>query len=111
MSKYGAKKTLVDGIVFDSRMEAARYTELRLLEQAGQIEGLTRQPEYLLLPGFTDAAGKRHRAIKHIADFSYFENGRLIVEDVKGVETAVWKLKHKMFLWRYPHIEYKVVKP
>jgi hypothetical protein len=71
--KYGAVKTTVDGIEFDSKAEARRYTELRLLEHAGEIRDLELQPRYELLPAFVDAEGVRHRAIEYVADFRYVD--------------------------------------
>lgn len=80
--------------MFDSKAESYRYLELKLLEKAGEIENLKLQVKYELLP---KQAG--HRAVTYIADFVYFDvkNGRkLVVEDVKGVKTEVYKLKRKM---------------
>lgn len=107
--KYHNKKTEIDGIVFDSAGEARRYQELKLQVQCGAIENLELQPKYELQPSFK--RGKSTiRAIKYIADFRYIENGRIIVEDYKGAEPAVWKLKEKMFKFRYPELELRVVK-
>jgi hypothetical protein len=108
-SKYGNRKTVVDGIAFDSRAEARRYEELRLLEQAGLISGLQLQPRYILLEGFRDATGKPERAITYTGDFQYREGGRTVVEDVKGKATDVYKLKRKLFKSRYPQIEFREV--
>lgn len=103
-SKYGNRKTVVDGITFDSRREANRYRQLKTLEQAGEITDLVLQPSFVLLDAFTDAHGKRHQAIRYVADFQYTDrDGSVIVEDAKGIETAVFKLKRKLFLSRYPH--------
>lgn len=110
MSKYGNRKTTVNGITFDSAAEAQRYTDLLLLERAGHIENLRLQPKFELLPAFTDGHGKRHRATHYIADFQYTEGDRDVVEDVKGVETKVFKLKRKLFLMRYPNLYFRVVK-
>lgn len=91
-SKYGAVKTEVDGIVFDSKHEAKRYQELRLLEQAWEITNLRLQVPYILFP-----KSKHGRALKYIADFTYNDrNGQLIVEDAKGVKTPVYRLKRRM---------------
>ena len=49
-NKYGAKKLIIDGETFDSRMEARRWRELRLLQRAGEIDGLQRQVKYVLIP-------------------------------------------------------------
>jgi hypothetical protein len=100
--KYGNRKTVVDGIKFDSRAEAGRYKELRLMEKAGVIRDLVLQPEFLLQDKFKHK-GKTERAVKYTADFKYFDilRGVYIVEDVKGVETEAFKIKRKLFLKRY----------
>jgi len=103
MSKYHSRKTLVDGIVFDSAKEARRYRELRLLERAGVISDLQLQPEFILSVAFTKN-GTRYRAIKYIADFQYTENGQTVIEDVKGVKTAVYRLKKTLFEAQYPDL-------
>jgi hypothetical protein len=101
--KYNAKKTMVDGFTFDSLAEAARYCELCLLQQAGEISDLELQPKFVLLDKFTDFEGKRRRGISYHADFRYVEvkNGQIVVEDVKGKETEGFKLKLKLFLVKY----------
>lgn len=107
-TKYGNKKTECDGHIFDSAAEARRYRELRLLERANVIEGLKLQPEFILQPAYK-RNGKRIQAIKYRGDFLYIEDGVLVVEDVKGVETPVFRLKRKMFEYVYPEIQLKVV--
>lgn len=107
-NKYGAKKTEIDGIVFDSKAEAGRYQELKLLQAGGVISGLKLQPAFVLLDSFRDRDGKRHQAVKYVADFQYTEDGIEVVEDVKGyAKNRVWLLKKKLFLSRYP--EYRFV--
>lgn len=111
-SKYKAKKEKVDGIVFDSRKEARRYTELLLLEQAGDIKDLKRQVKYILIPAQKepDTIGPRggtikgkslEREVAYYADFVYYDNrtGELVVEDVKGVRTPEYTIKRKLMLW------------
>lgn len=101
-SKYNAKKTVVDGIEFDSLREADRYCELKLLEKANEIRNLELQPRFLLQDKFKDKMGTTHRKIEYVADFLYIDNdGKAIVEDVKGVLTDVYKIKKKMFLKIY----------
>ena len=100
MSKYHSKKVAIDGHVFDSKKEADRYCELRLLERAGEISNLRLQPRYLLQPAFT-CDGNAYRKIEYVADFEYVENGRTVVEDVKGMRTEVYKIKKKLFLMQY----------
>lgn len=98
--KYHAKKTVVDGITFDSRKEADRYLVLKGMEEDGTIEGLRRQVRYELIPAF-DVDGRHYRPVCYVADFVYREDGREVVEDVKGVRTDVYRLKSKLFARRY----------
>ena len=94
-SKYGNRKlTAPDGQKFDSVKEYHRWGCLRLLERAGEISNLKRQVKYELIP---KQAGER--SCSYIADFTYMENGKLVVEDVKGVKTDAYKIKKKLMLW------------
>ena len=107
--KYNNKKIEINGHVFDSKAEARRYQELALLEKAGVISGLRLQPEYELIPAFK----KMHRSFRktvYIADFEYVENGRKIVEDVKGFKTEVYKLKKKLFEYKYKDMTLREVR-
>lgn len=108
--KYNAKKTEVDGIAFDSKREATRYMELKLFEKAGEISDLKLQPKFVLQESFVDNAGHHFRAITYKADFQYKEGSSTVVEEVKGFETETWKLKKKMFLYRYPAMILRVIK-
>lgn len=99
-SKYHARKTVVDGITFDSRREADRYLVLKGMEKDGSIEDLRRQVRYELIPAF-DVDGKHYRPVYYVADFVYVEDGKEVVEDVKGMRTDVYKLKSKLFARRY----------
>lgn len=99
-SKYHAKKTTVDGITFDSRKEADRYLVLKSMEEDGAIEDLRRQVRYELVPAF-DVDGRHYRPVYYVADFVYREDGREVVEDVKGMKTDVYKLKSKLVAYRY----------
>lgn len=98
MNKYLNKKTVIDGITFDSKKEARRYSELKLLERAGQIDTLTLQPKFMLIPSQRRADGKAERPVVYIGDFMYRENGQFIVEDTKGVRTADYVIKRKLML-------------
>lgn len=80
-NKYGAKKTEVDGIVFDSKREAVLYHEFKLLLRAGKLSNLKRQPSY-------DLIVNGHKIKTYRADFEYLENGTLHVIDVKSEATA-----------------------
>lgn len=108
MSKYRAKKTEIDGIKFDSKKEAKRYIALKELEKKGNIEKLTLQPRFLLQEGFRKN-GKAYRKIEYVADFMYEQDGKLIVEDVKGIKTDVYKLKQKLFEKRYQDLTIKEI--
>lgn len=99
-SKYHAKRTCVDGITFDSKREADRYLVLKGMEEDGAIEDLRRQVRYELVPAF-DVDGRHYRPVCYVADFVYVEDGRTVVEDVKGMRTDVYRLKSKLFAKRY----------
>lgn len=99
-SKYHAKKTVVDGITFDSKREADRYLVLKSMEEDGAIEDLRRQVRYELMPAF-DVDGRHYRPVFYVADFVYVEDGKTVVEDVKGMRTDVYRLKSKLFARRY----------
>lgn len=99
-SKYHAKRTSVDGIVFDSKREADRYLVLKSMEEDGTIEDLRRQVRYELVPAF-NVDGKHYRPVYYVADFVYVEDGKETVEDVKGMVTDVYRLKSKLFAKRY----------
>lgn len=99
-SKYHAKKTVVNGITFDSKREADRYLVLKSMEEDGAIKDLRRQVRYELIPAF-DVDGKHYRPVYYVADFVYREDGKEVVEDVKGMVTDVYRLKSKLFARRY----------
>ena len=99
-SKYHAKKTVVDGITFDSKREAYRYLVLKGMEEDGTIGDLRRQVRYELVPAF-DVDGRHYRPVFYVADFVYVEDGKEVVEDVKGMKTDVYRLKSKLFARRY----------
>lgn len=99
-SKYSAKKTVVDGVTFDSKRESERYIELKTLVKAGVIRDLELQPKFELQPGF-ECKGKKYRPIIYKADFAYMEGDTYVVEDVKGMETDVFKLKRKLFIRKF----------
>lgn len=108
MSKYRAKKTVIDGIKFDSKKEAKRYIVLRELEKQGNVEKLMLQPRFLLQEGFRKN-GKAYRKIEYVADFMYEQDGKLIIEDVKGIKTDVYKLKQKLFEKKYQDLTIKEI--
>lgn len=111
ISKYRATKVTVDGIKFDSKKEAIRYQQLRLLERAGKIKDLVLQPRFELQASYK-LKGKTIRKIEYIADFSYYDltEGITIVEDVKSEFTRkdkVYNLKKKLLLYKYKDIEFR----
>ncbi len=110
MNKYGAIQTTIDGIRFDSRAEARRYSELKLLEMAGEISDLKCHPQFELQPKFKHN-GETIRAICYTADFSYMEDGRLIVEDVKSTatKTTAFQLRRRLLLYKYQALELRIV--
>lgn len=101
MSKYHSTPTEVNGIRFDSKREANRWAELRILERAGKIQKLKRQVKYLLIPSQYRDGKCIEREASYIADFVYIKDGRLVVEDCKGFRTPEYKIKRKLMLERY----------
>lgn len=89
-----------DGMTFDSKKELLRYSELKLLEKNGMISGLDRQVPFELIPKQVENGRVVERAVKYIADFTYYENGKFVVEDVKSsaTRTDVYKIKKKLML-------------
>jgi hypothetical protein len=91
-SKHGNVKVEVDGIVFDSKREAARYMHLMMLQRVGVISGLRLQVPFVLQPAVL-LDGKKKRELKYLADFVYLQDGREIVEDSKSPHLR----KHPVF--------------
>ena len=119
-SKYHSKKVTIDGITFDSKKEAKRYQELKLLERAGVISGLELQRRFELIPAqhetyarygkkgqrLKDGSRCLEKAVFYAADFCYKDkNGDLVVEDVKGYKSggayAVFSIKRKLMRYTY----------
>jgi len=99
-NKYHNQKTKVDNITFDSKAEARRYCELKFLKAAGKIQWFWPQPSFVL-PG-----GVRYRADFMIRG----ADGRIWIEDVKGVETKEFKLKRKLWDESYPGLPLRILK-
>lgn len=97
-SKYHARKTTIDGIQFDSAKEAKRYTKLRDMQEAGEIQGLRLQVPFEILPSF-ECDGVKYRGTKYIADFVYYRDGKQVVEDTKGWKTQEYRLKKKLMAY------------
>lgn len=111
-SKYGNTKVKADGYTFDSKAEYARYCELKLLEEAGQIEDLRVHPSFVIMDGYTEPnTGKKIRTRRYEADFRYWneDTGQMIVEDVKGKRTAFFNLKWDLVRQRYPEFLFVLV--
>lgn len=113
-NKYHNKKITIEGLTFDSKREAKRYQELRLLEKAGKIRDLRTQVKFVLIPAQREPdiigpkGGKKpgkllERECAYIADFVYRDiaTDRTEVEDTKGMRTADYILKRKMMLYFY----------
>ena len=104
-NKYHNRRTVLNGLTFDSRKEAARWQELLLLQRAGYISDLRRQVKFVLIPSFGD-----ERAAVYYADFCYTENGANVVEDVKSEATKKDKsyvLKRKLLKYLFRDIVFR----
>ena len=99
--KYHNRKTVRHGITFDSKHEADRYDELRLLLKAGGIHDLKLQQTYKLVGSQRTPTGAAVRAVTYIADFVYTRDGKTIVEDAKGFKTKDYIIKKKLMLERF----------
>lgn len=114
--KYNNHKVTVDGITFDSKKEAKRYQELRLLEKAGAIRNLERQKKFILIPAQYEDTGEIYskgvhkgepkkrlveRECAYIADFAYWDTKAkdYVVEDTKGFRTPDYIIKRKLMLY------------
>ena len=122
--KYNNKKIEVDGITFDSKKEANRYKELSLLQKAGKISGLRTQVRYVLIPSQREVSDEVYtrgenkgkykpgklleRECTYVADFVYYKDGKVIVEDTKGFRTKEYIIKRKLMLYVH-HIQIKEI--
>lgn len=105
-SKYGARKTNVDGISFDSQAEANYYCKLKILLQKGEIDGFCRQARFLVTDGKDGEKGT-----EYVTDFVIFRrDGTYRIVDVKGVQTPVFKLKIKCMKEKYPNLKVELEK-
>ena len=102
-NKYNAKKVEVDGIIFSSKAESFYYEHLLGLMESGVVESFEMQKPYTLLDKFPHPkTGKTIRAIKYVPDFEViYTDGRVEVVDVKGMQTDVFRMKCKLFMFRY----------
>lgn len=102
--KYRAKRTSVDGIMFHSKKEAEFYKKLLLEKAAGKITDIVLQPRFILQPEF-DKMDDHYRKIEYVADFYViYADGRSVIFDVKGMRTDVYKMKQKLFEYKFPHL-------
>lgn len=88
-SKYGNTPTVVNGIRFDSKREAGHWQELLLRQSVGEISGLRRQVRFAL-------EVSEQLICTYVADFTYSENGKMVVADSKGAKTREYILKKKL---------------
>lgn len=105
-SKYRAKKVEIDGMTFDSKHEAKDWELLKLRIRAGEIRDLERQKSFMLLDGYVNNKGQKIRPITYKCDFYYYDcvQNKWVAQDSKGMKTDVYKIKKKMFEFRYPDI-------
>lgn len=101
MTKYGAKKVIYNGIKFDSKMEGDYYLELLRLQKQGKVVSIELQPKFELIPSF-EKDGKKYRAMNYIADFKVtYDDGRVVIIDVKGMTTTDFLIKEKLYNYKY----------
>ena len=109
MTKYNNKKTVVDDIVFDSKNESLYYQALKDLKTKGLIKDFELQPKFLLQEAF-EKNGKKYRPIYYIADFRVINNDdSSYIVDIKGMLTTEFKIKMKLFNYKYPNIELRLI--
>ena len=101
-NKFHAQKVEFNGRTYDSKKEAKRASILEQQERLGIIQNLVKQVPFCLQPGYTNNQGKKVREITYVADFVYEKDGKLYVEDTKGFRTPEYKLKKKIFEYKYP---------
>lgn len=100
-SNFIFKKVKVDGMTFDSKKEYKRWLELKKLKDSNCIDGLQRQVKFELLPKQKEF---KERAVTYVADFVYWYDDILIVEDVKSKYTKKqpeYIIKRKLFKFMY----------
>ena len=109
MTKYNNKKTVVDGITFDSKDESLYYQALKNMKEKGLIKDFELQPKYILQEAF-GKNDKKYRPITYIADFRVINNdGSAYIVDIKGMLTTEFKIKLKLFNYKYPDIELRLI--
>lgn len=102
MSKYNNKKTMIDGIKFDSKDEAEYYLYLKDKKAKGEIKDFVLQQKFELQPKFKKF-GVSERAITYTVDFAIYKwNGEVEYIDVKGFGTQQGEIKRKIFDYNFP---------
>lgn len=111
VKKFHAFKAIINDIEFDSLMESKFYVYLLDLQRYGEVKSFELQKTFELQPKFKDNfSGKTIRAIEYIADFVVtLKSGQVVAVDVKGIETVDFKLKKKMFQYKFPDIRFMCV--
>lgn len=110
MTKYSNRKTVVDGYTFDSKLEADYYCQLKLLKRAGQIKDFTLQPRFTLQEAYVHRfTKKRIQKIEYVADFLVTYPTHQEIVDCKGMKTALYLMKKKIFEYKYPDLQIKEV--
>jgi hypothetical protein len=105
VTKYRAKKQVVDGITFASRAEARRYGELKILQQAGKVSELQLQVPFVLAPAvLIRGANRKSPALRYVADFVFVRDGARVIEDVKGALTQAYRIKRHLMAVQGLHI-------
>jgi hypothetical protein len=135
MTKYHNVKQVVDGITFDSKREAEYYLQLKLLQKAGEVIDFETHPKFVLQPAYRKCCGhiwldkpawdikgvkvcgnckkkmQKTSALTYSADFSVtYKDGHVEIVDIKGIETEAFKIKRKMFEFKYPGLALKTIK-
>ncbi len=100
MNKFRNRKTVSDGMTFDSKKEAKRYQELLLLARSNEIDNLRTQVRFELIPSQKLEGKTVERPVHYVADFVYYRDGQLVVEDTKGMKTRDYVIKRKLMLFR-----------
>ena len=113
-NKYNARKCEADGIQFDSLAERGVYQWLKTRQENGEISRLTCHPKYELQPAFVDSDGKKHRPITYSPDFEYWDEQawQYVVTEVKGgkaTQTQAYRLRMKLFRYKYPNTRFELV--
>ena len=111
-NKFGAVKQVDEHGIHDSTGEQGRFHQLLILQRAGRISGLERQVWISIFKGeYYLCNGKKHKFLnrRFKADAVYFENGKKIVEDFKGDQTAMFRMKWQMAIATYPEWVFRKV--